>query len=79
MKRSLFICMGLLLVQCICAITHTYSDHSVLKEGNIIKIRVAESGIHAISYDTLQAWGLKPDAVRILGYGGALLNENFNK
>ena len=79
MKRSLFICMGLLLVQCICAITHTYSDHSVLKDGNIIKIRVAESGIHAISYDTLQAWGLKPDAVRVLGYGGEVLTENFNK
>lgn len=79
MKRSLFICMGLLLVQCICAITHTYSDHSVLKDGNIIKIRVAESGIHAISYDTLQAWGLKPDAVRVLGYGGVVLTENFNK
>ena len=79
MKRLLFICMGLLLVQCICAITHTYSDHSVLKDGNIIKIRVAESGIHAISYDTLQAWGLKPDAVRVLGYGGEVLTENFNK
>lgn len=78
MKKYLGIIVALLLVHELYAITHTYSDNSVLKDGNIIKIRVSESGIHAISYDTLQAWGLNPEQVRVLGYGGAVLSENFN-
>lgn len=78
MKRYLGIIAGLLLLCSCCAFAHTYSNHSVLSEGNIIKIRVSETGVHAISYDTLQAWGLQPESVRILGYGGAVLSENFN-
>ena len=79
MKRLLFICIGLLCAHYMCAGIHTFSSNSVLKEGNIIKIRVSETGIHAIPYDTLRAWGLKPESVRILGYGGGMLAEEFTK
>lgn len=56
---------------------HSYSEHSALREGRIVKVRVSETGIHCIPYDTLQAWGLNPQNVRVLGYGGVMLSENF--
>lgn len=56
---------------------HTYSTESVLNSGNIIKIRVSESGVHVIPYDSLTTWGLKAESVCVLGYGGAMLSENF--
>jgi hypothetical protein len=48
-----------------------------LNSGNIIKIRVSETGIHMIPYDSIAAWGLQPDSISLLGYGGAMLSENF--
>lgn len=56
---------------------HTYADHSALREGRIIKIQVDETGVYCLPYDTLQVWGLKPENVRVLGYGGVMLSENF--
>ena len=58
---------------------HMYADHSVLREGRIVKIRVSETGVHCLPYDTLRAWGLQPEKVRVLGYGGAMLSENFKE
>ena len=59
------------------AVVHTYADQSLLREGNIVKVRVSETGVHCIPYDTLKAWGLRPADVRVLGYGGHMLSENF--
>ncbi len=58
---------------------HTYAPSSVLSSGKWVKIRVSESGVHRISYETLKEWGLQPEQVRIYGYGGALLNKDFRK
>jgi len=79
MKRLLFIFIGLMFAHFMCAGIHTYADNSVLKEGTIIKIRISETGIYSIPYDTLKSWGLKPDSVRVLGYGGGMLPEEFTK
>jgi hypothetical protein len=79
MKRILFVLCNLLLAHILCAGIHTYTSHSVLKDGNAMKVRISETGVHAISYDTLQAWGFNPDSVRVLGYGGAMLSENFSQ
>ena len=49
---------------------HNYADNSVLSEGKIIKISVQTTGIHAITYNELKEWGLQPEKVRVLGYGG---------
>ena len=57
---------------------HTYADKSVLSEGTVIKISVKTTGIHAITYSELKEWGLQPDKVRVLGYGGNRLSENFS-
>lgn len=76
-KRLLFICATVLLPMLSWAGLHSYAERSVLSEGRIIKIQVAETGIYAITYDQLKDWGLQPEQVRLLGYGGNMLNENF--
>lgn len=58
---------------------HTYVDSSVLGEGNFVKLQVPSTGVYSISYDQIKAWGLNPDSVRLLGYGGNLLTQDFTK
>ena len=77
MKRLTWLICGLLLVHYTWAGIHTYTTESTLNSGNIIKIRVSETGIHMIPYDSIAAWGLQPDSISLLGYGGAMLSENF--
>ena len=77
MKRLTWLICGLILVHAAWADLHTYTTESVLKSGNIIKIRVNETGIYMIPYDSIVAWGLQPNNVCVLGYGGAMLSENF--
>lgn len=77
MKRLTWLICGLILVHSAWAGLHTYTTESVLKSGNIIKIRVNETGIYMIPYDSIAAWGLQPNNVCLLGYGGAMLSENF--
>ena len=60
-------------------LAHTYAPHSVLQSGSWIKMRVSQSGVCKISYDDLQKAGLQPAKVRIYGYGGAMLNQDFSK
>ena len=62
------------------AIVHTYTDQSVLSSGNWVKIRVQQSGIYKMTYEELREAGLSnPANVRIYGYGGAMLTQNFQK
>ena len=77
MKRLVLILSMIGLCLPIWAGIHSYAENSVLREGKIIKIRVSETGVHCIPYDTLKSWGLQPEQVRVLGYGGNMLSENF--
>ncbi len=77
MKRLIGIAHCLMLSLIAMAGIHSYADQSVLREGNVVKVRVRETGIHCIPFDTLKAWGLRPTDVRVLGYGGQMLSENF--
>ena len=77
MKRLTLIIGIVFAVQMAWAGIHTYSEQSVLREGNIIKVQVSETGVHMIPYDSLKSWGLKAEDVCILGYGGGMLSENF--
>ena len=59
---------------------HSFASNSVLQTGKWIKISVSQSGIHKISYNDLLSWGItNPQHVRIFGYGGAMLPEDFSK
>ena len=79
MRRSYIIALMLMLTSTLMASIHTYVDKSVLSDGNFVKISVKESGIHCISYEALNEWGIEPNNVAILGYGGAMLNEDFTQ
>ena len=77
MKRLLIILCGILFSFMVHGGIHHYADYSVLKSGHIGKIRVSETGVYCLPYDTLKAWGFDPSKVRIMGYGGNMLDENF--
>ena len=80
MKRIIIILLSIVVVAYINAATiHSYASESVLSSGNFVKIRTAESGIYKISYDEISQMGLKPENIRILGYGGAMLEQDFSK
>ena len=56
-----------------------YAEHSVLREGNWAKIRVAESGFYHLSDAVIKKAGFSnPSSVRIYGYGGALQPEELS-
>ncbi|MCQ2346351.1 MAG: type IX secretion system sortase PorU [Paludibacteraceae bacterium] len=79
MKKLTNILIGLLWVATSMA-ANVFAERSVLRQGTWIKIRIAESGIYCLTYDELKTMGLqKPENVRIYGYGGAMLSQNFSK
>ncbi len=51
---------------------------SVLSTGVWYKIKVTNTGIHKLTADDLAKMGCTPANVRVFGYGGAMLNENFS-
>lgn len=57
----------------------TYAANSVLRRGKFVKIAVSRSGIYKLTYEELVKMGIDPKNVRIFGYGGALLAEDFSK
>lgn len=61
------------------ALLHTYASSSVLSSGKFVKIKIQQSGIYKITYETLASMGINPANVRVFGYGGALLDEDFSK
>ena len=79
MKRNYIILLMCMLASVAMAGVHSYTGHSVLNTGTFVKISVQETGVHSLSYETLKEWGLKPENVAVLGYGGAMLSEDFTK
>ncbi len=51
----------------------------MLQKGRWVKVSVQESGVYKLSDSDLRTMGLNPDSVRIYGYGGAQLTQNFRK
>jgi len=76
-KRILFIVLVLIETVNLLAASHTYCNQSVLANGTWVKVRIDATGIYKITYEQLQNMGLDPVNVRVYGYGGAMLNENF--
>jgi len=56
---------------------HTYAAHSVLAQGKFIKIKIKESGVYKLTFEDLNAMGINPLNVRIFGYGGGVLDQDF--
>ena len=58
---------------------HRYAEQSVLSEGHWIKIRVSESGVCRMSFSQLREAGMDPTQLRVFGYGGGMLAQDFRK
>lgn len=58
---------------------HTYVESSVLGSGNIVKLQITSTGIYMLTYDQILSYGLNPQEVRLLGYGGNLIAQDFTK
>lgn len=56
---------------------HSYAASSVLANGKFVKVKIKDSGIYKITYEALKDMGVDPANVRVFGYGGALLEQNF--
>ena len=55
-----------------------YAPHSVLAQGSWVKISVKEEGIYQITDAELRNMGFSdPTKVKLYGYGGRLLPDNF--
>ena len=78
MKRYIYILLSLLTLPMMAGI-HSYTDQSVLSSGHWVKIRVSESGVCRMSFSELQNAGLNPQQLRVFGYGGAMLDQDFTK
>ena len=58
---------------------HSYVDQSVLSEGHWVKIRISESGVCRMSFSELRSAGIDPTQVRVYGFGGGMLVQDFRK
>ena len=58
---------------------HSYAEESVLADGHWVKIRVSESGVCRMTFSQLRSAGLDPTQLRVYGYGGAMLTQDFTQ
>lgn len=59
---------------------HSFALNSKMEKGKWVKIRVGESGVYKITNAELQKMGFSdPSKVKLHGYGGYLLPENFKE
>lgn len=79
MKKIITIVIMTVLSLPLLAGIHTYTQQSVLNSGHWVKIRVGESGVCRMSFDQLRDAGINPSELRVFGYGGAMLNQDFRK
>lgn len=59
------------------AVSRTYSTASVLAQGKFVKLRISETGVYKITYEELNSMGVDPQNARVFGYGGGILDQNF--
>jgi len=56
----------------------TFKENSVLSRGKWAKIKISETGVYKLTYDEIKNMGFSnPANIRIFGYGGIILDENF--
>ena len=58
----------------------TYNERSVLASGRWVRIAVSRTGVHQLTTAQLQQMGFQGTAnVHLYGYGGRMLEEDFNR
>ena len=56
---------------------HTYSSKSVLSQGKFVKVKIKDTGVYKLTFEDLSSMGIDPANVKVFGYGGAVLEQNF--
>ncbi|MDR2621145.1 MAG: type IX secretion system sortase PorU [Dysgonamonadaceae bacterium] len=56
-----------------------YAKASVLSSGNWYQMKVDSNGVYKLTYDEIKKYINDPSKVKIYGYGGWILNEDFKK
>lgn len=56
---------------------HTYTNRSILADGHFVKVSVKQTGLCYLTYEDIRNAGINPQQVRIFGYGGAKLSQDF--
>jgi len=56
-----------------------YAKESVLSSGNWYQMRVDSNGVYKLTYDEIKKYINDPSKVKIYGYGGWILGEDFRK
>lgn len=57
-----------------------YAEKSVLSSGKWIQLKVSEDAVYKLTYDDIRGMGISdPSKVKIYGYGGWILDEDFSK
>lgn len=57
-----------------------YAESSVLSDGKWVKLRVTENAVYKLTYDDIKKMGFNdPAKIKIYGYGGWILDEDFSK
>ncbi|MDR0798536.1 MAG: type IX secretion system sortase PorU [Dysgonamonadaceae bacterium] len=87
MKRSLFIllaaafgCLSTIFPALARNDGSRYAPHSVLSSGKWMQLKVTENAIYKLTYEDLKSMGFSdPAKVKVYGYGGWMLEENFTK
>ena len=78
-RHILFLLVSLLLCLSSQAGIHQYAEQSILSEGNWVKVRVSGTGVCRMHFDQIRQAGLNPQQLRVFGYGGAQLEQDFTK
>jgi hypothetical protein len=56
-----------------------YASHSVLASGKWIQLKVSDNAVYKLTFDEIKKYGINPEKVKIYGYGGWMLDEDFSK
>ena len=62
----------------VAATRHAYASNSVLSQGKFVKIKVKDTGVYKLTFEDLNSMGINPANVRVFGYGGAVLEQDFS-
>jgi hypothetical protein len=56
---------------------HNFAENSVMNTGKWVKIQVSDNGVYKITKQQIEAAGLDFNDIRVYGYGGAMIDEDF--
>jgi hypothetical protein len=80
MKRMKGILLLLFSLSSLHLFSADYTSSSVLSTGKWVQLKVSENAVYKLTYDDIKKMGFNdPSKIKIYGYGGWILEQNFTK